>query len=82
MGVSAKILDRIAKTMKRFFDIGTPFLMVQVTTELRPFVGITEFFTGRGKHKLLLFIKGIQGGKVFSFKGIPEDSDRDKKLLF
>ena len=82
MGIPAKILDRVAKTVKSFFDIGTPFLTVQVVPEFRPFIGIPELFAGRGKHKLLLFIKGIQPGKIFSFKFIPEDAGWDKKLLF
>lgn len=81
MGIPAKILDRVAKTVKSFFDIGTPFLTVQVVPEFRPFIGIPELFAGRGKHKLLLFIKGIQPGKIFSFKFIPEDAGWDKKLL-
>ena len=42
MGIPAKILDRVAKTVKSFFDIGTPFLTVQVVPEFRPFIGIPE----------------------------------------
>ena len=81
MGVPAKMLDCVSKTVKSFFDIGTPFLMIQAITEFRPSIGIPEFLAGGGKHKLLLFIKRIQSGKIFSFKFIPKDFDRDKKLF-
>lgn len=82
MGVSAKIFDRVAKTIKGFLDVWASFFMIQAITEFRPLIGITEFFAGRGKHKLLLFIKRIQSGKIFSFKFIPENSERNKIFLF
>lgn len=82
MGVSAKILDRIAKPIKGFLAVGTPFLMIKVITETRPFIGIPELFTGSGKYKQLFFIKRVQASKIFSLKFITEDFGPDKKIFF
>ena len=79
MGVSAKILDRIAKPIKGFLAVGTPFFMIKVITEARPFIGIPELFAGIGKYKQLFFIKRVQAGKIFSLKFITEDFGPDKK---
>lgn len=82
MCVSAKILNGIAKSVESLFNIRTPVFVVKTVSEFRPFVGVTEFFTGRGKYQLLLFIKGIQFSKIFSLEFIPEDFDRNEKRTF
>lgn len=82
MCISAKILDRIAEPMESLFDIRTPVFFKKVIAEFRPLVRVPKFFAGRGKEQFLIFIKGIQFRKVFSFELIPEYPDRNKKRLF
>ena len=82
MCVSAKILNSIAKSVESLFNIRTPVFVVKTVSEFRLFVGVTEFFTGRGKYHLLLFIKGIQFSEIFSLEFIPEDFDRNEKRTF
>lgn len=82
MCVSAKIFDSIAKSVESLFNIRTPVFVVKTVSEFRPFVGVTEFFTGRGKYQFLLFIKGIQFSEIFSPEFIPEDFDRNEKRTF
>lgn len=82
MCVSAKILNSIAKSVESLFNIRTPVFVVKIVSEFRPFVGVTEFFTGRGKYQLPLFIKGIQFSEIFSPEFIPENFDRNEKRTF
>lgn len=81
MCVSAKILNSIAKSVESLFNIRTPVFVVKIVSEFRPFVGVIEFFTGRGKYQLPLFIKGIQFSEIFSPEFIPENFDGMKKEL-
>lgn len=81
MGVSSKIFNGISKPIESLFDIRTPVFCVKFIPEFRPGVRITEVFTGRRKMDLPFFIKGIQFMQIFSFKFIPEDSDRNKKFI-
>lgn len=79
MCISAKILDCVAKSVEGLFDIRTPVFFKKAAAEFRPLVRVPEFFTGRGKHQFLIFIKRIQFCKIFSFELIPEYPDRNKK---
>lgn len=71
MRISAKILNRVAESVESFLDIRTPVFFVKIITEFRSFIGVFEFFAGRGKSQLVVFIKGIQFCKIFSFELIP-----------
>lgn len=71
MRISAKILDRVAESVESFLDIRTPVFFVKIITESRPFIGVFEFFAGRGKSQPVAFIKGIQFCQIFSFELIP-----------
>ena len=71
-----------ADEFRMIHAVGTPFLMIKVITETRPFIGIPELFTGSGKYKQLFFIKRVQASKIFSLKFITEDFGPDKKIFF
>ena len=50
MRISARILDRVAESVESFLDIRTPVFFVKIITESRPFIGVFEFFAGRGNN--------------------------------
>ena len=60
-----------AESVESFLDIRTPVFFVKIITESRPFIGVFEFFAGRGKSQPVAFIKGIQFCQIFSFELIP-----------
>lgn len=45
---------RIAKTVKGFFDVGTPRFLIKTVPEFCPCVGIAQFTAGRWKEQFSL----------------------------
>lgn len=63
MGITAEIINSIAKAVKSFFYEGTPVLFVEKVAEIFPFIGIAELEAAARKHKdpgFIVFIKGIE----------------------
>lgn len=81
MGISSKILNRIAKTIEGLFEIRAPFLSIKEAAELRPFIGIPKTVTGSGKGQAAVFVKRIEPGKKFSLEFIPEDFHGEKEAV-
>ena len=79
MCILPKIFHSAAKSTEGLLYIGAPVFGIEPVFKLLPFVGITKAAAGSGKHKLSLFVEGIQHGKIFSFEFIPEHCDRNKK---
>lgn len=77
--ISSKIFDRITKTIKGLFDIGTPVFLIKRVPELAPFIGITETFAGRRENKTFAFVKRIKQGKIFPLELVAELIYRNKK---
>ena len=82
MGISSEILDRIAKTVERLFDIRAPVLPVKGVFEFLPAAGFLQCPAGGRKNKFLLLVQSIQEGKVLALELIPEYRDRDEEVLF
>ena len=82
MGVSSKIFNGVSKAVESLFDIQTPCFFIKLIPEFRPVVRIPKFRTERGKMKLTLFIKRVQFMQIFAFEFIPENFNRNKKLIF
>lgn len=80
VGVTAKVLDGIAKPVKSLFDVRAPVFLIKAVFECFPDAGILQSAEGGRKNKLPLLIAGVQERKIFSLKLIPEHSDRDKKF--
>lgn len=80
MGVTAKVLNGIAKSMKSLFDIRAPVFPIKTVFESLPFPGKLQCFTGSRENKFSLLVQSIQKRKIFPFELISKDSDRDKKL--
>ena len=82
VGISSKVFHRIPEAVEGFFDAGAPVFFIKGIAQFGPFIRIPELFTGRGEHQLTTFIKGIQYGEEDSLEFIPEDHDRDEKMIF
>lgn len=82
MGVPSKVFDCVSEAVKGFLDVRAPVFFIKGIAEFIPFIRIPELFTGRRKHQLTAFIKGIQGSKVFPLEFIPEDLYGDEKMIF
>ena len=80
MGVTAKVLNGIAKSMKSLFDIRAPVFPIKTVFESLPFPGKLQCFTGSRENKFSLLVQSIQKRKIFPFELISKDSDRDKKF--
>ena len=80
VSVTAKVFDGIAKAVKSLFDVRAPVFPIKVVFECLPDAGILQGAEGGRKNKLPLLVAGVQEGKIFSLKLIPEYSDRDKKF--
>ena len=81
MGISSKILNRIAKTIEGLFEIRAPFLSIKEAAELRPFIGIPKMATGSGEGQAAVFVKRIEPCKKFSPEFIPEDFHGEKEAV-
>lgn len=73
MGISSKIFQGIAKSVKGFLNVWAPVLFVKGIAECGPFIGTAQFFAGSGKLQAGALIKGIKRCKEFSLEFIPED---------
>lgn len=79
MCIPSKVFDCVAKSVKCFFYVRAPVLLVKGVTEFCPVVRVTQLFTGSRKKQFFVFMKGIKGSEVFPFKLVTEYLDRDKK---
>ena len=82
MCIPAEILDGIAKSVEGFFDVRAPVLFVKGIAEFRPFIRISELFTGSGTCQGAAFVKGIEACEKFPFEFIPQDFNPDKEAVF
>lgn len=67
MGVTAKVLNGIAKSMKSLFDIRAPVFLIKTVFESLPFPGKLQCFAGSRENKFSLLIQSIQKRKIFPF---------------
>ena len=82
MCIPSKVFNGIAKSVKSLFYVRAPVFVIKVIFELLPFIGITEFFTGRRENDLSFLVHGIQQGKIFPFKLVPQYPNRNEKPVF
>lgn len=80
MGVTAKVLDGIAKSVKGLFDVRAPVFLIKTVLESPPFTRKPQCFAGRRENKFSLLIQSTQKRKIFPFELLSEDSDREEKL--
>lgn len=81
MRISSQIFYSIAKAVKGFLYIRTPVFIVKGMTEFFPVIRIPEHFTGWRERKGTLLVQFLQPCKKFPFEFIPEDIDRDEKVV-
>lgn len=81
VGISAKVLNGIAKTVESFLYVRTPVFFIKAVAETDPFIRTAQLFTGRRKGQFATLVQGVQFCKVFSFEFIPQDFYRDKEFI-
>ena len=81
MGVAAEIFNSVSETVKGFFYVRAPVLIVKGIPESRPLVRVPQLFTGSGKVQLPVPEEGLKPREELSFKLIPESLHPDKKIL-
>ncbi len=78
--ISAKIFNGITKSVKGFFDIGTPVFSIKSIAETAPFIGVSKFHAGSGKQKFLFFKQPLQIEKKFPPEFTTKNFNRDKEI--
>ena len=80
MGITSKIFNGIAETVKSFFDVRAPVFFIKVIFPFLETGGICQVFAGGRKRKGAAFIQAGKAGHKFPFEFIPQDFNRDKEL--
>ena len=75
------IFNGISKAVKGFFDVRAPVLFVQLIFPFPEAVNIPQMGAGGRKNKGAAFIQVGEAGHIFPPKFIPQDFNRDNKLL-
>ncbi len=80
VGIPPEVLNRVAKAVKGFLNVGAPVFFVEAVFPLFKVIRITQFFTGRRKGKGTVFVKSGKVCHIFSFEFIPQDLYGNEKL--
>lgn len=80
VGITPQIFNGIAKTMEGFFDVRAPVFFIKPVFPFFPVAGIAQFFTGRGKSKGAVFVKGSKLRHIFALELVTQDFYRDKEF--
>ena len=81
MGVTAKILNGVPKSVKGFLDVRAPVLVVKGIPEFSPLVRVAQVFTGSGEVQLPIPEEGLKAREELSFELIPECLHPDKEVF-
>lgn len=81
VSIFPKVFDSIAKAVEGLFDIRTPVPAVEGSLKILPAIVCPQMGEGRREGKPAAAEKGIKEGKEFPFELIPENRNRDEKLI-
>lgn len=81
MGVTPKIFNCIAESVECFFYVRAPVLCIKGILPLPERAGIFKSGAGGRKNKGAVFVKQAEAGHKLSLEFIPQNPDRNKKVI-
>ena len=81
MGITSKVFNGIAETVKGLFNIRAPVFFVKAIFPFFPVIGIPKIITGRRKNQGTVIIKSGKVCHKFTLEFIPKHFRADKKVI-